>query len=115
MFRIAWKSSMTGYEGAGEYILEDDKASQEVERLNTLIPYISHWIEPEPPEPLKLMSHRHSVLHLSAEPSPSSETSPAESGSEVTTSNKPKKTCSFGDITVLEYTNPTPLPTPSSS
>ena len=47
MFRIAWKSFLTGYEGSGEYCIDSKGVAYNiVKELNTKYgPDFNHWVE----------------------------------------------------------------------
>ena len=45
MYRISWKSLITGFIGNGEYIFSHDDAKEYIDILNKKYPYIEHWIE----------------------------------------------------------------------
>lgn len=45
MYRICWKSLITGFVGNGEYIFSHNDAKQMIDTLNEKYPYIKHWIE----------------------------------------------------------------------
>lgn len=57
MFRIAWRSSNTGFSGHGAYCLSEEVAQAYIERLNTEYPEFQHWLQPSPPPPLNLSGH----------------------------------------------------------
>jgi len=46
MYRICWKSLITGTTGNGEYILTCNDAEEWINTLTKMYPYIEHWIEP---------------------------------------------------------------------
>jgi hypothetical protein len=45
MYRICWKSLLTGLTGNGEYMFNHDYAKEYIDILNKKYPYIEHWIE----------------------------------------------------------------------
>lgn len=45
MYRISWKSRITGCTGNGEYMFTHDDAKEYINSLNEKYPYIEHWIE----------------------------------------------------------------------
>jgi hypothetical protein len=45
MYRICWKSQLTGFIGNGEYMFTHDDAKECIDILNKKYPYIKHWIE----------------------------------------------------------------------
>ena len=147
MYRIAWKSIITGITGAGDYILSIKDAEDEIVFLNTLFPEAIHWVEGGI-APLNLTGHRCSYGDMSFvdEPTPvcspitsfdyerppplnlrghtcsygdmsfSSYMSPDASPLVNTVSAIPrvKKTCSFGDVSIVVYPNLTPCSSPDA-
>jgi plastocyanin len=47
MYRIAWKSLVTGFEGRGEFMFTCEEAENMVAKLTVEYPEIHHWIESE--------------------------------------------------------------------
>jgi hypothetical protein len=76
MFRIAWKSKVSGSSGHGEYCLTEERAKEEVKGMNKDFPLSTFWYEAEKPPPLNLKGHRCSYGDLTFIASKSPEASP---------------------------------------
>ena len=48
MFRIAWRSKITGSTGHGDYRLSFQDGTSIIKELNKEYDYIEHWLELEP-------------------------------------------------------------------
>jgi len=45
MYRIAWKSRITGFTGHGEYILSFKDGTNLIKELDEEYDYMEHWLE----------------------------------------------------------------------
>lgn len=46
MYRIAWRSKITGFTGHGEYILSFKNGTDIIKELDEEYDYMEHWLEP---------------------------------------------------------------------
>ena len=77
MYRISWKSKVTGCTGNGNYMFTLEGVTEYIKMLNKEYPELDHWMESEPPTPLKLIGHRCSYGDMSFVPHDSKESSPS--------------------------------------
>lgn len=47
MYRIAWKSLVTGFEGHGEFMFTQQEAEKMAVKLTAEYPELLHWVESE--------------------------------------------------------------------
>jgi len=76
MYRIAWKSKVSGLSGNGQYNLSEKEAKEQVATLSKEFPLATYWYEANKPPPLNLKGHRCSYGDLTFIASKSPEASP---------------------------------------
>lgn len=111
MYRIAWKSIITGASGAGDYVLTMKDAEDEIVALNALYPEVIHWVE-EGIAPLNLTGHRCSYGDMTFV----DEATPAPTPISGCDYERPPPlnlrghTCSYGDMGFSAYMSPDASP-----